>query len=191
MEPAPAASSPNASLVSRIVSGDLQAEAELVARFSPGVMHMIGRQVSEISAAQDIHQEVFRVAIERIRRNEVRDPDRLPGFLCGLARNLVIEHFRERGRPASQPSADAATRIPSGEASQLDRLLAEESAHIVREILRELPNERDRQILFRFYLAEESKDDICRDLDLSSLHFNRVLCRARDRYRELYVKRVT
>jgi len=47
-------------------------------------------------------------------------------------------------------------------------------------------SERDHQILFRFYLQEQEKAEICRDLGLTSLHFNRVLFRARERYRALY-----
>jgi RNA polymerase sigma-70 factor (ECF subfamily) len=39
-------------------------------------------------------------------------------------------------------------------------------------------------------VAEEDKARICADLGLSSLHFNRVLNRARDRYRELYLEAV-
>jgi RNA polymerase sigma-70 factor, ECF subfamily len=56
---------------------------------------------------------------------------------------------------------------------------------MVRRLLQEM-SERDRQILYRFYIAEEDKDRICADLQLSSLHFNRVLHRARERYRDLY-----
>jgi hypothetical protein len=41
-------------------------------------------------------------------------------------------------------------------------------------------------VLFRFYLAEDKKEQICADLGLSGLHFNRVLHRARERYLELY-----
>jgi RNA polymerase sigma-70 factor (ECF subfamily) len=41
-------------------------------------------------------------------------------------------------------------------------------------------------VLFRFYVVEDDKDRICADLGLTSLHFNRVLHRARERYRELY-----
>ena len=52
----------------------------------------------------------------------------------------------------------------------------------------ELASERDRQILFRFYIAEDEKEAICRDLRSASLHFNRVLFRARERYRELYLE---
>jgi RNA polymerase sigma-70 factor (ECF subfamily) len=56
----------------------------------------------------------------------------------------------------------------------------------VRKVLGELKSERDRQVLFRFYVAEEEKEKICASLGLTSLHFNRVLFRARERFRELY-----
>ena len=58
----------------------------------------------------------------------------------------------------------------------------------MKRVLSEMPSDRDRQILFRFYIAEDEKDSICRDLDLTSLHFNRVLFRARERYRDLYLE---
>ncbi len=40
-------------------------------------------------------------------------------------------------------------------------------------------------MLYRYYLAEEDKAAICADLGLSSLHFNRVLWRARQRFKKL------
>jgi len=49
-----------------------------------------------------------------------------------------------------------------------------------------MTNERDIQALFRFYLAEHDKKQICADLGLTSAQFNLVIHRARDRYRELY-----
>ena len=67
------------------------------------------------------------------------------------------------------------------------RNLRSELAEIVRRVLSEMTSERDRQVLFRFYIAGDGKDAICRDLGLTSLHFNRVLFRARERYRELYL----
>jgi len=68
----------------------------------------------------------------------------------------------------------------------LDRIAAGEQARRVRQVLEELGTERDREILRRFYLSSEDKEEICKDWGLSSLQFNRVLCRARERYRELY-----
>ncbi len=60
---------------------------------------------------------------------------------------------------------------------------------MVREVLQDLSTERDRQILTRYYLADQDKDDICRELELPEDHFKRVLFRARQRYRTLYEQR--
>jgi len=51
-----------------------------------------------------------------------------------------------------------------------------------------MPNQRDIQVLFRFYIAEEEKEKICADHGLTGPQFNLVLHRARERYRELYMR---
>jgi RNA polymerase sigma-70 factor, ECF subfamily len=174
-----------AELVGRIRAGDAAAESELVARYRRGVTIVIHRASSDSSAVDDLYQQTFQIALEKIRRGDVREPERLSGFICSLARNLVIDHFRKvaahrftgfvEGAQAADPSP-----------GPLEDLLKVERASIVRSVLAELPSERDREILFRFYIAEDEKDSICRDLVLTSLHFNRVLFRARERYRDLY-----
>jgi DNA-directed RNA polymerase specialized sigma24 family protein len=78
----------------------------------------------------------------------------------------------------------------SPRAGQLGELLERENAALVRRVLHELGNERDRQILLRFYIAEEDKERLSEDFGLSSLQFNRVLHRARQRYKELLVARL-
>jgi len=169
-------------LVDRIRRGDQAAESELVSRYARGVRMIVSRGTRDRSVVDDICQEVFRIALEKIRQGDVRDARRLSGFMCALARNVTVDHFRRAKRAAPLPTFDESDPAPS----QLDRLLADERATIARKVLAELESERDRQLLFRFYVAEESKAQICADLGLSSLHFNRVLFRARGRYRALY-----
>jgi RNA polymerase sigma-70 factor (ECF subfamily) len=64
---------------------------------------------------------------------------------------------------------------------QDDRQLAE----AVAALLEELPTERDRQMLMRFYLDGTDKQQLCRELGLSPKHFDRVLMRARTRLRTI------
>ena len=45
--------------------------------------------------------------------------------------------------------------------------------------------ERDRDLLIRFYVYDQDKQEICRALGLDSLHFNRVLFRAKARFRKI------
>ena len=51
-----------------------------------------------------------------------------------------------------------------------------------------MPVKRDREILTRFYVEDQDKDEICTALNLDSLHFNRVLFRARKRFRKILEK---
>jgi RNA polymerase sigma-70 factor, ECF subfamily len=173
-------------LVSRIRAGDRQAEAELVERYSRGVMIIIRREVHDTVAVEDIHQEGFRIVLEKIRRGDVREPEKLSGFVCGVARNLVIDHFRRATRQENNAVIDEAVSIPHPAPDQLQELLRKEKADLVRQVLKGMSNERDIQALYRFYIADDDKEQICADLGLTSLHFNRVLHRARERFRELY-----
>jgi DNA-directed RNA polymerase specialized sigma24 family protein len=79
--------------------------------------------------------------------------------------------------------------VPASTSGQLSDLLVRERADLVRQVIQELGTSRDRDILLRFYIAEEDKDRISADFGLSSLQFNRVLYRARERYRALYLER--
>ena len=172
-------------LVRRIRAGDGDAESELVSRYGRGVGMLIRRSSRDASVVDDLYQQTFQVALEKIRRGDVREPEKLSGFIVSLARNLVIDHFRKAAsRRTTAPSGGVAAADPAR--GPLESLMSVERAALVRRVLGEMPSERDRQILFRFYLAEDDKESICRDLGLTSLHFNRVLFRARERYRELY-----
>jgi RNA polymerase sigma-70 factor, ECF subfamily len=177
-----------ADLVSRIRAGDQRAEEELVGRYGRGVAIIIRREVRQSAAAADLTQETFRIALEKIRRGDLREPEKLSGFICSLARNLAIGHHRQSSREESLTGIEVARPLPDPAPGQLEELLQKEKAAIVRQAINDLPTERDRQVLFRFYIAEEGKEQICADLGLDSLHFNRVLFRARQRYKELYEK---
>ncbi|HEY7213019.1 MAG TPA: sigma-70 family RNA polymerase sigma factor, partial [Thermoanaerobaculia bacterium] len=139
--------------------------------------------------AEDLYQETFRLALEKLRRGELREPAKLPGFLAQIARNLAIEHYRKIGRRKTESDSEALLGFAAPGTGPLAELLTRDNAALVRRVLRDLANERDRQILLRFYIAEEDKDRICADYGLTNLQFNRVLHRARQRYRELYLTR--
>jgi len=59
-----------------------------------------------------------------------------------------------------------------------------------RQMLSELSTDRDRQLLQLYYLEEREKAEICQQLALSPAHFDRVLYRAKQRFRKLLLKQV-
>jgi DNA-directed RNA polymerase specialized sigma24 family protein len=49
-------------------------------------------------------------------------------------------------------------------------------------------SERDRRVLRAFYLEEKSKDEILKQTGLTDENFRVVLCRAKERFRAIYVE---
>lgn len=183
-------------LVGRVRAGERAAEAELVERFSRGLLLMLRRLAQNPALADDIHQETLVLVIEKIRRGEVRDPERLPGFVRGIARNLFIADRRKEARylaldggggddGGGEPAA-ASAALPDHGPAPLERALAEEEKRHVQQLLGELRYERDRQLLIRFYLTDHGKEEICEDLEIEPDRFNQILHRARERLREIW-----
>jgi RNA polymerase sigma-70 factor (ECF subfamily) len=186
----PSGTTSDAELVWRILAGDLSAEAELVQQYRRGILTIIHQEIRDRSMADDLCQETFRIVLEKVRQGEVREPEKLTGFIAGVVGNLAMNHFRQRSRRESQASLDEAAQLPDPAPSQLDQLLQKEKARAIWQAIGELPSDRDRQVLRRFYIDEHEKERICADLGLTGPLFDVVLCRARKRYKELYQKLV-
>ena len=176
-------------LVRRIATGDTGAEGQLVSRYSRVLKVLLHRLTGSPDLAEDLHQETFRIVLERLRRQGLDEPAGLASFLRGTARNLALAERRKGARRKTENDEEALAEVPHPAPSQLSSVLLDEEAATVRRLLDELGVERDRELLLRFYVADEDKETICSDLGLDRLHFNRVIFRARQRFRELFERR--
>jgi RNA polymerase sigma-70 factor (ECF subfamily) len=177
-----------AGLVRRIGEGDLQAETDLVARYSRGLLFHLRRMTKNPAASDDLHQETFRVVLERLRGDGLGAPEQLSGFIFRTARNLFLGEYRKQRRHGEGEAPEEIPETEDPAPGQLETVLREEEAALVQRLIGELGTERDRHVLLRFYVAEEDKERICGDFGLSALHFNRVLFRARQRLKELLLE---
>jgi RNA polymerase sigma-70 factor, ECF subfamily len=177
-----------AGLAARIRAGDRRAEEELVERYGRGLKILLERHTNGRPEAEDLLQEALSLGIQKVRRGELREGEKLPAFLSRLARNLAIDFYRKAQRRKTEPDGDVVAAATIASAVQVDRLLRQEHAALVRRVIEELRNGRDREVIFRFYIAEEDKEQISVDFDLTGQQFNRVLHRARERYKELYLQ---
>lgn len=157
-----------------------------------GVLYLLHREVLDPSLAEDLCNETFRIVLERLRRQPLKDPTKLDAYLAQTARNLATADRRKTTRRQTVTGEqtaidDFADEVPDP-GVDLD---LQARARAVRRVLEEMPNVRDRQLLVRFYLDDEDKEFICRDLNLTGEHFNRVIYRARERFRVLLDTRFT
>ncbi len=174
-------------LVRRIRCGDKDAENELCRRYRSRLVMTVRHASSAPEIADDLVQETMRVALVRLRREGLDQPGALLNFLRATAVRMVTAHFRKLSRQRTSLENDRLLEIADDAPDALSRLIGEEQHARVRNVIQHLHSERDRQILYRVYIAEEDRESIRRDLSLSEHHFNRVLFRARQRFRRLYL----
>jgi RNA polymerase sigma-70 factor (ECF subfamily) len=168
-------------LVSRVKNGEPAAEAEMVERYSRGLRYLLRRKTRDTRLAEDLLHETWAIALVKIRENGLDNPGRLAGYLAGIASNLAIGEQRRVKRQRTAVNSEIVALIPDESESPFRQAARAEICKQVQEILGDLKKERDREILQRFYVREEDKASICRQLGVDSVHFNRVLYRARQR----------
>jgi RNA polymerase sigma-70 factor (ECF subfamily) len=157
-------------------------------RYSRGLRLLLRRRTHDPQLVDDYLQETWAVALAKIRAEGLEDPGRLAGYLCGIANNLARSETRRVNRQRTTVDSDIVDLIPDESSNPFRQLSRAEVAGQVRALLAELGQERDRDILHAFYVAEEDKESICARLGVDGTHFNRVLHRARQRLKEVAMR---
>jgi RNA polymerase sigma-70 factor (ECF subfamily) len=157
---------------------------EAIWRDVAGLKALILRFARDPEAAADLLQDAAVTTIEKLRAGEIANPESIGGYLYRVALNH-FRNYRRKDRSALTDS-DAIEQLAdeNADSAALDLDRARWAAE-VRRILESMPQARDRELLIRFYLNGEDKATIAASLNLSDEHFNRVIFRARERFRLL------
>ncbi|HET9483321.1 MAG TPA: sigma-70 family RNA polymerase sigma factor, partial [Xanthomonadales bacterium] len=168
----------DAILVAQSVAGSRSAFARIVARYQQLVCSVAYSATGSVSRSEDLAQETFIAAWRQLA--ELREPERLRAWLCGIARNLAHNVLRRDGRePATDAdSIDTALALPAEEASPSEHAMqAEEQAILWRAIAR-IP-ETYREPLVLFYREHQSIERVAASLDLTEDAVRQRLSRGR------------
>jgi RNA polymerase sigma factor (sigma-70 family) len=157
---------------------------EMYGVFTTGIRFYLCRQLGPQDLDDRVH-EAFVTITQSIRRGELREPERLMGYVRTVVRRQVaaqIEAVVEQRRRQIDPSLGAVVRDhqPNPERQAIER----EHTAVAYRVLQSLPR-RDREVLVRFYLKEQSPAEICREMDLSATQFRLTKSRAKVRFGEL------
>jgi RNA polymerase sigma factor (sigma-70 family) len=180
-------------IVAAALTGDRQAESRMLIALRPGVLAVLRfgafhRWVD----AEDLTQETLHIVVERVRARTIDDPRKVFAFAAATARNLALNAARKVLRQQTVVDSELVDELAQNmemEPNELSESDDRQLAEAVAALLEELPTERDRQMLMRFYLDGTDKQQLCQELGLSPKHFDRVLMRARSRLRAIIERR--
>jgi RNA polymerase sigma factor (sigma-70 family) len=177
-------------LVDRIRLSETDGMEELYQLFSKGIRFYLCRQLGPQELDDKVH-DTFVVVVQAIRRGELREPSRLMGFVRTIVRRQVAAHIDKVVHTRrDQIDLDSTIRLAAPDENPEEKAMFSQRADLINRVLGEL-SDRDREILTRFYLLEQSQDQICSEMTLSETQFRLLKSRAKARFGELGKKKLT
>jgi RNA polymerase sigma-70 factor (ECF subfamily) len=171
-------------LVERIHGGDESGMEELYRLFGRGIRYYLCRQLGHQELDDKVH-DTFVIVVQAIRRGELREPDRLMGFVRTVVRRQVAAYIDDAVHSRrDELNLDSGIRVADRRNNPEQSAAFRQKVEFMLEVLRAL-SERDREILTRFYLDEESQEAICREMVLSETQFRLLKSRAKARFGEI------
>jgi RNA polymerase sigma factor (sigma-70 family) len=172
------------SLVERIKAGSQEAMAELYRLFSKGIRFYLCRQLGPQELDDKVH-DTFLIVVQAIRRGDLREPERLMGFVRTVVRRQVAAYIDQAVQNRrEQADIESGVIIVDAKRNPEEKAIGRQNEDLMAQVLRSMST-RDREILTRFYLHEQTQDQICADMDLSETQFRLLKSRAKARFGEL------
>src|SRR6059058_5049866 len=176
-------------LVAKIQGGELSGMEELYRVFSRGVRYYLCRQLGPQDLDDKVH-DTFVIVVQAIRKGELREPERLMGFVRTVVRRQVAGQIdRSVQSRKEQAELETTTSMSDHHDTPQEAAIVRQHEEVAEAVLRGISG-RDREILTRFYLLEQSQEEICEEMNLSETQFRLLKSRAKARFGELGRKKL-
>jgi RNA polymerase sigma factor (sigma-70 family) len=168
----------DADLVSASLSGNRDAFGQIISRYQSLVCSLAFSATGSLSQSEDLAQETFVTAWKKL--SELREPEKLRAWLCGIARNLINNSLRKHGREPSHraESLEEISESHSPEPLPAEQAISNEEAAILWRSLEKIP-EIYRELLVLFYREHQSIEAVAQNLELTEDAVKQRLSRGR------------
>jgi RNA polymerase sigma factor (sigma-70 family) len=171
-------------LVGRIKTGEPGAMEELYALFSRGIRFYLCRQLGPQELDDKVH-DTFLIVVHAIRKGDLREPERLMGFVRTIVRRQVAAHIESAVQHRrEQADLHSGAGVLDARSNPEESAIERQKVEIMKKVLQSISS-RDREILTRFYLLGHSQERICAEMELTDTQFRLLKSRAKARFGEL------
>jgi RNA polymerase sigma-70 factor (ECF subfamily) len=164
----------------RLAAGDAAAEAHFHDYFGELMFIKLRARHLPDHAIDDIRQETFLRVFQALRKDGIRQPERIGAFVNSVCNNVLLEFHRAGARTSI---TDATPDAPDGSANSEQRLIDRERRERVRELLARMPPKNQR-LLTAVFLEERPVEEVCGEFGVDRNYLRVLLFRARTQLRE-------
>ena len=168
----------DAELVAATLSGDRRAYGQIVERYQRLLCSLAFSATGCVSQSEDLAQETFIDAWRQLA--DLREPDKLRPWLCGILRFKVSRLRRADGREPVRwaDPLDEAAAVPSADEAVPDQAVHQEEQALMWSALERVP-EIYREPLILYYREHRSVEHVAAALDLTEDTVKQRLARGR------------
>jgi RNA polymerase sigma-70 factor (ECF subfamily) len=146
----------------------------------PMLLHWMRHKLGDHQLAADLLNHAVLTALEDQRSGRLHCGGDLAGHVFRIGMNLLCkQHRKPENRPHLQLANDPTPPLSQQAPAQTGH--DEQLRQVARQLLESLRSRRERQIVTRFYLDNADKESLCRQFAVSSLQFNAIVSRVRQR----------
>ena len=142
-------------LLGQYLAGDQSAISQLLDRHSRRVRDYIRMMVRDRDLADDILQDTLIKVVRVIDEGRYVDSGKFLSWVLRIAHNQVIDHFRREKQQKQLTEADAGYDVLGtlrfAEPTIEDRMVSEQIAADLRNLVEELPAEQREVVKMRYY----------------------------------------
>jgi RNA polymerase sigma factor (sigma-70 family) len=168
----------DAYLVSQYIKGNEEAFAQLLKRHKSKVYTTIYLIVRDQYIAEDLLQETFIKAINKLRSGSYNEEGKFLPWIVRIAHNLAIDFFRREKRYPTivlEDGSNVFNSLAFSEDSSESIKIKDETHSILRELIQQLPESQKEVLLMRHY-ADMSFQEIA---EATGVSINTALGRMR------------
>lgn len=174
-------------LVELHLDGDREAFRQIVERYQAMVCALGLSACGDVGRSEDLAQEVFVVAWKQLPG--LHEPDKLRGWLAGIARNLIHNSFRREQRIPTARAEPLSGETPAHEAGPREQAIDADEAALMWSTLEGIP-ENYREPMVLFYREHCSVPAVAAALEISEDNVRQRLVRGRAMLTERMAKLV-
>jgi RNA polymerase sigma-70 factor, ECF subfamily len=167
-------------IIGLILSGDSRGEEILYSALTKGLRYLAIRKVGYEQADECVH-DTFIALMGKIKAGALREPAALLKYARVILERKIGLIYDERRRCASDVDFDTITATRCDEApSSYQNLETAMKAKLMKQALGSLQT-REREILLRFYIQEQTQEQIRAEMNLTETQYRLLKSRSKQK----------
>jgi RNA polymerase sigma-70 factor (ECF subfamily) len=174
----------DAGYVQRLAAGDAAAEEHFNDYFGELIFIKLRSRQYARQTIDDIRQETFLRVFQALRRDGIRQPERIGAFVNSICNNVVMEFGRAGSRITFM---DEEPERPDERIDAENSLIDRERRAQVRTLLSQM-SAKNQKLLKAVFLDERPPDEVCEEMGIDRNYLRVLLFRARAQLKQAVKK---